>query len=417
VTSTELPTRERPAVETPGPSPEVLFEEARRRRRRRWAAGLSAVGVGVAAAAVAFGVSGSSAPRHPVHRAAARPPLSQGSGAVVTPKTPTTLTVGPGGVLYVVDIGRDQILRRLADGRFAVVAGSGKAGFSGDGGPAVDAKLRLGFDSGMAVTKTGALLFADSDNERVREVLPNGIIRTIAGGGTTPLGRSPVRAKAVSLGDPRSGSAQLAGLAVGPGASLYLALPAGVYKLAPDGILTHVVGGKWNPNQVLAWDKNPAGKGDFAPADRIAVDRAGDLFVAGGGGWGLYEHASTGKLRFVEVFRGDGAGFWGSLAADGEGTVIGIDNSGVQILSGSGHAKPLTDDPKQLQLALNRALGPRPKASGSDAGTYYFRGGYGIAAAPDGTIYVDQDSGIWSLDSGILGISPDGHVKTIWLSH
>ena len=417
MTRTELPTCASPDVEAPGPSPEVLFEEARRRRRRRWIAGLSAAGVGVAAAAVVFGASGSSAPRRPVHRAAARRRLSERLGAVVTPKTPTTLTVGPGGVLYVVDIGRDQLLRRLANGRFAVVAGSGKAGFSGDGGPAVEAKLRLGFDSGMAVTKAGALVFADSGNERVREVLPNGIIRTIAGGGTTPLGRSQVRAPDATLGKPDSGSAHLAGLAIGPGSSLYLALPAGVYKLAADGMLTHVVGGKWNPSQVLSWDKNPAGKGDFAPADRIAVDRAGDLFVAGGGGWGLYERASNGRLRFVEVFRGDGAGFWGSVAADGEGTVIGIDNSGVQILSGSGHTKPLTDDPKQLQLALNRALGPRPKASGSDAGTYYFRGGYGIAAAPDGTIYVDQDSGIWSLDSGILAISPNGRVKTIWLSH
>jgi hypothetical protein len=327
------------------------------------------------------------------------------------------LTVSPGGVLYVVDIGRDQILRRLPDGKFAVVAGSGKAGFSGDGRPAVDARLRLGFDSGIAVTKAGALLFADSGNERVREVLPDGIIQTIAGGGATPLGTRPVRGRAARLGEPSSGSAALAGLAIGPGASLYLALPGGVYKLAHDGILTHVVGGRWNPNNVLAWDKNPAGKGDFAPADRIAVDRAGDLFVAGGGGWGLYERASNGTTRFVEVFRGDGAGFWGALATGPTGTVIGIDNSGVQILSGSGHAKPLTDDPKQLQLALNRALEPRPKASGSGPHTYYFRGGYGIAAAPNGTIYVDQDSGIWSLDSGILAISPDGHVETIWLSH
>ncbi len=273
------------------------------------------------------------------------------------------------------------------------------------------------FDSGMAVTRAGALLFADSGNERVREVLPNGIIRTIAGGGSTPLERSPVRARAASLSEPGSGSAELAGLAIGPSGSVYLALPAGVYKLAAAGMLTHVVGGKWNPSQVLSWDENPAGKGDFAPADRIAVDRAGDLFVAGGGGWGLYERASNGTLRFVEVLRGDGAGFWGSLATDRAGTVIGIDNSGVQILSGSGHAKPLTADPKQLQLALNRALTPRTKASGSGAGPHYFIGGYGIAAAPNGTIYVDQDGGTFSPDSGILAISPDGHVKTLWLSH
>lgn len=397
---------------------DALIREARRLRRRRWITGISVLGLGAAAAAVALGAFGSSAPRDIVSRAAAGQPLTGRLGAVVTPKSPTTLTVGPGGALYVVDVGRDQILRRLTDGKFAVVAGSGRAGFSGDGGPAVNAKLRLAFDSGIAVTKTGALLFADSGNERVREVLPDGIIRTIAGGGTTPLGKGPVRARAARLGEPGSGSAKLAGLAIGSGGSLYLGLPAGVYKLTHDGILKHIAGGKWNPHQVLSWDGNPAGKGDFAPADRVAIDRAGDLFVAGGGGWGLYERASNGTLRFVEVLRGDGAGFWGSLATDPAGTVIGIDNSGIQILSASGHAKPLTADPKQLQLALNRALTPRTRVSRSRAEPRYFIGGYGIAAAPNGTIYVDQDSGMFSLNSAILAISPDGHhVKTIWLSH
>jgi hypothetical protein len=55
--SAQVPTRERPDVDRPAPSPEVLFEEARRRRRRRWAAG-SVVAAVVGAAVIAYGGSG-----------------------------------------------------------------------------------------------------------------------------------------------------------------------------------------------------------------------------------------------------------------------------------------------------------------------------------------------------------------------
>jgi hypothetical protein len=62
-----------------------------------------------------------------------------------------------------------------------------------------------------------------------------------------------------------------------------------------------------------------------------------------------------------------------------------------------------------------RAMEPKPAPSGID--TNYFRGGYGIAVSPNGTIYVDQDTDVWSMASGILTISPAGYVKTIWLAH
>jgi hypothetical protein len=61
----------------------------------------------------------------------------------VRPEQPQALTVAPDGTLFVVDTGRDQVLRLVAGGRFVVFAGDGRRGFSGDGGPAVDAELRL----------------------------------------------------------------------------------------------------------------------------------------------------------------------------------------------------------------------------------------------------------------------------------
>jgi hypothetical protein len=51
---------------------------------------------------------------------------------------------------------------------------------------------------------------------------------------------------------------------------------------------------------------SPAVESDLAPAARLALDVRGELFLAGGGGDGLYDRTVTGELRFVESFRGEG---------------------------------------------------------------------------------------------------------------
>jgi hypothetical protein len=95
------------------------------------------------------------------------------------------LAVAPDGLLYVADAARDRVLVRVPDGRFRVVAGTGKVGFSGDGGPAVRAELSGVSD--LAFAPDGTLYIADGG--RVRTVSRDGVIRTIAGdgGGRPPL--------------------------------------------------------------------------------------------------------------------------------------------------------------------------------------------------------------------------------------
>ncbi len=389
--------------------PDALIREARRLRRRRWIRSVSIFAILAAGAALALGVLPSSSTQNLGRRERVQRSASGMVGAVVTPKTPSAMAVGPGGALFVIDTGRDQILRLLANGKFGVVAGSGKRGFSGDGGGALRARLRLEYDSGIAVARDGAVFFADSGNEHVREVLPDGTIRTVAGGGRTPLKTTPIRARDAVLAAGLGDWTGVAGLAIGPDGNLYLGLPGGVYELDRDGMLRHVFGARWNPDHVLTWDTNPAGKGDFIAAVRIAFDRAGDLFVAAGGAWGLYERASDGKTRFVEVLRADG--FYGSLAASPTGDLVAVAGTGIQTVSPSGIAKPLTSHRQRLQAALNQALRPQP-----GMGLNHFQGGGGIAAAPNGTIYADQDKDVWSGKAGILAISPAGHVKTIWVS-
>src|ERR1017187_414838 len=65
------------------------------------------------------------------------------------------------------------------------VAGTSRAGFSGDGGPATSAQLKSPY--GLALDGSGNLYIADSGNNRVRKVSSGGVISTVAG---TEIGRA-----------------------------------------------------------------------------------------------------------------------------------------------------------------------------------------------------------------------------------
>ncbi|MCA1674133.1 MAG: hypothetical protein LC799_18695, partial [Actinobacteria bacterium] len=92
---------------------------------------------------------------------------------------PLGLAVDGAGNLFIGDWMR---LRRVdTSGIITTVAGTGTSGYSGDGGPAVDAEISVA--AGLAVDASGNLFFADVLNWRVRRVDANGIISTVAGNG------------------------------------------------------------------------------------------------------------------------------------------------------------------------------------------------------------------------------------------
>ena len=88
----------------------------------------------------------------------------------------------PDGSFYIAESGNHRIRRVAPDGTITTVAGTGAAGFSGDGGQAVLAQLNT--PHAVEATPDGRLLIADMGNHRVREVGADGIIRTAAGTGT-----------------------------------------------------------------------------------------------------------------------------------------------------------------------------------------------------------------------------------------
>ena len=107
-----------------------------------------------------------------------------GDGGPATAATlcdPTGVAVDAAGNVYVSDK-CNQRIRKISAGVITTIAGNGQCGYSGDGGPAVDAALSYPYQ--IALDGAGNLFIADRENQCVREISTSGIISTVAGNGT-----------------------------------------------------------------------------------------------------------------------------------------------------------------------------------------------------------------------------------------
>ncbi len=111
---------------------------------------------------------------------------------------PSGLAVDSSGTLYIADSG-NYTLRKVRNGMITTVAGNGQFGFSGDGGPAANAQLSTA--PSVAVDAAGDVYIADRDNQRVRKI-SGGIITTIAGTGTAGSSGDGVPALGAKLSNP-----------------------------------------------------------------------------------------------------------------------------------------------------------------------------------------------------------------------
>jgi trimeric autotransporter adhesin len=184
---------------------------------------------------------------------------------------PAGVAVDGAGNLYIADV-NNRIRKVSPVGIITTVAGNGAAGFSGDGGPATSAQL---FDPvGVAVDGVGNLYIADYVNNRVRKVSPEGIITTVAGNGTAGFSGDGGPATSADLREP-------AAVAVDGAGNLYIADFDNnrVRKVSPEGIISTVAG---DGTPGFSGDDGPATSAELADPRGVAVDSAGNLYIADG---------------------------------------------------------------------------------------------------------------------------------------
>ena len=208
----------------------------------------------------------------------------------------------PDGSVLLADAGNNRI-RRIADGIITTVAGTGARGFSGDGGPAVAA--RIDNPRGVTALQDGGFLIPDTDNHRVRRVYPDGTIETVAGTGIAGFSGDGEPALSAQLRSPFG----VAAIADGG----FLVVDAGnqrIRRVSRDGIITTVAG-----TGVSGFS------GDGGPATAAQLDRPHAVAVLPDGGF-LIADTFNNRVRRVSrsgvitTVAGTGvAGF-----SDGDGT-------------------------------------------------------------------------------------------------
>jgi sugar lactone lactonase YvrE len=124
-----------------------------------------------------------------------------GPAAAAQLDTPSGLAIAADGRLFVADTRNHRVRVISAAGTISTFAGTGVAGYAGDGGPATAAQLAR--PQGLYMT-TAALLIADSNNQRIRRVNAQGTIATIAGNGVQGSSSDGAVATSVSLDTPRT---------------------------------------------------------------------------------------------------------------------------------------------------------------------------------------------------------------------
>jgi serine/threonine protein kinase, bacterial len=204
-------------------------------------------------------------------------------------KVPAGLTIDRKGDLYIADRDNHRVRKVDTQGNITTVAGTGIAGFSGDGGKATDAQLNL--PSGVAVDREGNLYISDRSNDRIRVVSNKGIITTFAGTGVDGFKGDLGSAKKAQISKPF-------GLAIDKKGNLYIADRGNnrVRKINPQGIITTVAG---DGGFFFMGDNGPAYQASIAGPTGVAVDDDGTLYIADRNNNRIRSVDSQGMIRTI----------------------------------------------------------------------------------------------------------------------
>lgn len=212
---------------------------------------------------------------------------------------PWGIAFGLDGSIYIADALNHRIRCVSLDGIITTVAGTGIRGYSGDNGPAIKAKLN--HPDGVVVGSDGSLYIADLDNHRIRKVGSDGMITTVAGTGIAGYSGDGGEATEAQLLRPWR-------VGVGLDGSIYISdgYNYRIRRIGPDGIITTVAG---NGNKGFSGDDGLANEAQLADPGGFTLWSDGSLYIAD---WGNHRIRRVSPDGIITTFIGDGiAGFSG----------------------------------------------------------------------------------------------------------
>src|SRR5262245_40934025 len=198
------------------------------------------------------------------------------------------------GNIYATDRDNSLVVKIAPDGTLSVIAGNGFSGYSGEGLRATSGSLSIPID--LAVDPAGNVYLAENGADRVRKITPDGVITTVAGGGSSLTDN--VTATSALLVSPT-------GIAFDSAGNLYIAESGQhrIRRVSTSGIITTVAG---NATQGFGGDGGPATSANLNSPATVAIDPTGILFIADTG---------NNRIRRVNLLSGTITTFAGGATA------------------------------------------------------------------------------------------------------
>jgi NHL repeat len=276
---------------------------------------------------------------------------------------PIGVAATPDGGFLIADNGNNRVRRVSPAGTITTVAGNGVAGFAGDGGPATAAELDL--PAYVAVTADGGFLIADTGNNRVRGVSPAGTITTVAGNGVAGFAGDGGPATAAQLDSPN-------GVAVAADGSFLIADSDNnrVRRVSPAGTITTVAG---NGTAGFAGDGGPAIAAGLDFPIGVAATADGGFLIADSDNNRVRRVSPAGTITTVA-----GTGTEAAAGDGGPATAAQLDEKGVAVTADGGFL--IADEGNQRVRRVSSA-GTITTVAGTGAEGFSGDGGLATAAA------------------------------------